>query len=59
MGAFLDRTKEHKKPIVAVGAAGGGTLAVGGVGLALTVAAAVAGVYFLERARRRRGELGR
>ena len=54
---LIDRTRRHKKPIAAVGGAGAGALAVGGVGLAVTAAAVVAAIYFLERARKAREKL--
>ena len=57
MRALLERAKQHKKPIAAVGAAGGGAFVFAGVGLALAAGAAVAGIYFLERARKTREKL--
>ncbi len=58
MKALAETTKRHKGPLAVLTAAGGGTMAVAGVGAAIAVGAALAGFYFLERARRKRGELG-
>ena len=49
--------RENRRPLAAATAVGGGAGFLAGFGLGLAAAAVVGGFYWLERVRKRRGEL--